>query len=78
MLVVFYPTLYELSILYMKKWYDTDRGDDRMKPLKEKVSITLDADIVKIIKEKAEMDDRSFSQFINKILKEYLHTDKKQ
>lgn len=62
----------------MKKWYDTDRGDDRMKPLKEKVSITLDADIVKIIKEKAEMDDRSFSQFINKILKEYLHTDKKQ
>ena len=48
-----------------------------MKPLKEKVSITLDADIVKIIKEKAELDDRSFSQYINKILKDYLKVNKK-
>ena len=47
-----------------------------MKPLKEKVSITLDADIVKIIKEKAELDDRSFSQYINKILKDYLKGNK--
>ncbi len=53
-------------ILYVKK------DDDVMKPLKEKVSITLDADIVKIIREQAELDDRSFSQFINKILKEYI------
>lgn len=44
-----------------------------MKPLKEKVSITLDNDIVKTIKEMAEYDDRSFSQFINKILKEYIN-----
>ena len=43
-----------------------------MKPLKEKVSITLDEDIVKRIRELAEQDDRSFSQYINKVLKEYL------
>ena len=41
-----------------------------MKPLKEKVSITLDSNIVKEIKEMAEKDDRSFSQFINLILKD--------
>lgn len=44
-----------------------------MKPLKEKVSITLDSDIVKEIREMAEADDRSFSQFINKVLKEYVN-----
>ncbi|MCQ2470685.1 MAG: ribbon-helix-helix domain-containing protein [Clostridia bacterium] len=44
-----------------------------MRPLKEKVSITLDNDIVKKIKEMAEYDDRSFSQFINKVLKEYIN-----
>ena len=43
-----------------------------MKPLKEKVSITLDSDIVDKIKRLAEDDERSFSQYINKILKEYL------
>ena len=43
-----------------------------MKPLKEKVSITLDNDIVEKIKLLAENDERSFSQYINKILKEYL------
>lgn len=42
-----------------------------MKPLKTKVSITLDYDLVKIIKELAEQDDRSFSQYINLILKEW-------
>lgn len=44
-------------------------GVDIMKPLKEKVSITLDSDIVKEIKVMAEKDDRSFSHFINKVLK---------
>lgn len=47
-----------------------------MKPLKEKVSITLDSDVVKEIKEMAEKDDRSFSQFINKVLKEYVNSKK--
>lgn len=43
-----------------------------MKPLKTKVSITLDADIIEKLKEMAEQDDRSFSQYINLVLKEYL------
>lgn len=44
----------------------------QMKPLKEKVSITLDSDIVERIKQLAEEDERSFSQYINKVLKDYL------
>ena len=46
-----------------------------MKPLKEKVSITIDADILKALREKAEKDDRSLSQYINLILKKYLETN---
>lgn len=45
-----------------------------MKPLKNKVSITLDEDVIERIKQLAEDDDRSFSQYINMILKEYLNT----
>ena len=48
-----------------------------MKPLKEKVSITLDSDIIKKLKDLAEDDDRSFSQYINMVLKEHLNTLKK-
>lgn len=43
-----------------------------MKPLKTKVSITLDADVIDEIRRLAEEDDRSFSQYINLALKEYL------
>lgn len=43
-----------------------------MRPLKEKVSITLDSDIVQKIKNMAEADDRSFSQYINMALKEHI------
>ncbi|MCI9175963.1 MAG: ribbon-helix-helix protein, CopG family [Lachnospiraceae bacterium] len=43
-----------------------------MKPLKIKVSITLDEEIINEIKELAEQDDRSFSQYVNLVLKEYL------
>lgn len=43
-----------------------------MKPLKSKVSITLDEDVIERIKQLAEDDDRSFSQYINMILKEHL------
>ncbi|MBP9988238.1 MAG: toxin-antitoxin system protein [Ruminococcus sp.] len=45
-----------------------------MKPLKEKISITIDSDLLTILKEQAEKDDRSLSQYINLILKE--HTKK--
>ena len=46
-----------------------------MKPLKEKISITVDGDILEKLKEKAEKDERSLSQYINKILKEHLKED---
>lgn len=45
-----------------------------MKPLKTKVSITLDSDIIEKIKILAENDDRSFSQYINLILKDFIKT----
>ena len=43
-----------------------------MKPLKQKVSITLDEDIIEKIKKLSEDCDRSFSQYINLVLKEHL------
>lgn len=44
-----------------------------MKPLKNRVSLTLDEDIIEKIKQLAENDDRSFSQYVNMVLKEYLN-----
>lgn len=43
-----------------------------MKPLKEKISITVDHDILERIKQEAEKDDRSLSQYINIVLKEHI------
>ena len=43
-----------------------------MKPLKEKISITIDGDVLERIREAAEEDDRSLSQYINLVLKEHL------
>lgn len=43
-----------------------------MKPLKEKISITIDQDVIEQIRQEAENDDRSLSQYINIILKEHL------
>ena len=43
-----------------------------MKPLKEKISLTIDADVLEKIKAAAEKDERSLSQYINKVLKEHL------
>lgn len=48
-----------------------------MKPLKNKVSITLDEDLIERIKQLAEDDDRSFSQYINMVLKEHLNSIEK-
>ena len=44
-----------------------------MKPLKERISITLDEDLVRKLKQMAEDDDRSLSQFINLVLKKYVN-----
>ena len=43
-----------------------------MKPLKERISITIDGDVLKKIKDKAEYDGRSLSQYINLVLKRHL------
>lgn len=45
-----------------------------MKPLKEKISITIDNDVLAKLKERAELDDRSLSQYINIILKQHIKT----
>lgn len=44
----------------------------KVRPLKEKISITLDNDLLAKLREKAEEDDRSLSQYINLILKKNL------
>jgi hypothetical protein len=43
-----------------------------MRPLKDKISITIDGDILEKLRERAEEDDRSLSQYINLVLKEHL------
>ena len=47
-----------------------------MKPLKEKISITIDSDLLELARIQAEQDDRSLSQYINLILKEHLKNKK--
>ncbi len=47
-----------------------------MKPLKEKISITIDEDVLKELKILAEEDDRSLSQYINIILKKHIKNNK--
>ena len=43
-----------------------------MKPLKEKISITLDNDLLERIRYLAEYDELSLSQYINLVLKKHL------
>lgn len=43
-----------------------------MKPLKARISLTLDEDLVNRLKDLADDDDRSLSQYINLILKEHV------
>lgn len=47
-----------------------------MKPLKEKISITIDGDLLEELRMLAEKDDRSLSQYINIILKSYVNKEK--
>lgn len=43
-----------------------------MKALKEKISITVDGDLLEKIRVAAENDGRSLSQYINLVLKEHI------
>ena len=45
-----------------------------MKPLKQKVSLTLDEDVLGKLKLLAEQNDRSLSQYINIVLKKHLRS----
>ena len=54
-----------MLILFLKE-------SDLMRPLKEKVSITLDGDVVEEVKRLAEEYDRSFSQYINRVLRKHV------
>ncbi len=50
-----------------------------MRPLKEKLSISLDGNIIEKIKILAEESDRSVSQYINLVLKKHINNiEKKQ
>ena len=50
-----------------------------MKPLKDRISITIDSDVLAKVKDKAEYDGRSLSQYINLVLKRHLeHEEKKE
>ncbi len=43
-----------------------------MRPLKQRVSITLDEDIIEKVKALSEDSDRSFSQYVNLVLKNHI------
>ena len=71
--------LYSFDLLYRKnKYYLLTNGIVRekrrfnMRPLKEKVSITIDENIAAEIRKMAEEDDRSFSQYVNLVLREWV------
>ena len=49
-----------------------------MKPLKDRISITIDSDILAKLKDKAEYDGRSLSQYINLVLKRHLESEEKK
>ena len=75
-MVLFYPTLSYLSILYFILSYNYFEVI-LLKPLKEKVSLTIDSDILEVLRTLAEDDDRSLSQYINIVLKSHI-SNKKQ
>ena len=78
MRILFYPTLCYLSIFSLIISY-TIFEVITLKPLKEKISITIDSDLLERIKQEAEEDDRSLSQYINMALKQHIRNvdDKK-
>ena len=49
-----------------------------MRPLKDKISITIDSDILEKLRDRAEYDDRSLSQYINLVLKRHLEELEKE
>ena len=75
-IILYYFILFYAISQYKLAFYNIikTKGVAGMKELKEKISITIDSDIIKKTKELAEQDDRSLSQYINKVLKQHLET----
>ena len=46
-----------------------------MKPLKEKISITVDSDLLEKLRQKADYECRPLSQYINLILKRFVESE---
>lgn len=61
-----------LSLSQQNSVYNMMQVVKAMKPLKEKISITIDQDVLEKARVEAEKDDRSLSQYINLILRDYL------
>ena len=52
---------------------------DKMKPLKDRITITIDQPILEKLRELAEYQDRSLSSYINLVLRKHLEQlEKKQ
>lgn len=68
----FYTTLSYLAIFSLVNGILYLKIGAYMKPLKSKVRITLDEDLIQQIKKLADNDERSFSQYINMVLKEHV------
>ena len=69
--ILFYTTLCYLSIFFDTLSYNIFEVM-KLKPLKEKISITIDNDLLEKLKLRAELDDRSLSQYINIVLKQHV------
>ena len=71
----FYPTCQDFFAhfaIIIRKIEKNNGETEKMKPLKEKISITIDGDVLERVKEESEKDDRSLSQYINIVLKQHI------
>lgn len=66
--ILLYPTCQYFRVFYHIITFEVMK----LKPLKEKISITIDSDLLEKLKQKAELDDRSLSQYINIVLKQHI------
>lgn len=76
-LVVLYTTLSPKSTLSITLCYNPCEVVC-VKVLKEKISITIDGDIIESIKKLADNDERSMSQYINLVLRKHIEEKKEE
>jgi len=72
---VFYIVLHYFIVfvnIIQDIYYNKSMENENTKPLKESVSITLDADLLQELRKEALREERSLSQFINIVLKKYI------